>query len=270
MRLDWFKHIEKVLQLDPSYSMNHITAHHTLSSQLAPTNVIHVNQAIIKNGVTINLPSQKLKPNYSMKFRAHVILKKLKVSFKTAWKSTIGNSSRLKFYDQLKHEFGKEGYLDEVSKFKDRSNLTKLRISAHRLEIELGRRNNTISSNRICKSCHITTGESVVEDEQHLITQCDLNAKLRHTATTKLNSISTLNSYNQSPNQGLTHLANLGNIGPTTTSEDKEADLRNRTYTYRIVASFVTKSFSNRETFLKSATNSTRNQIQSSQQVLSE
>ena len=68
------------------------------------------------------------------------------------------------FYS-FKSVFHREVYLDVV---KDRSHqqaLTKLRISAHKLEIENGRYSKKSITDRLCKKC----SQNKVEDETHFI-----------------------------------------------------------------------------------------------------
>jgi hypothetical protein len=89
-------------------------------------------------------------------------------------------SRKLEFYRSLKSSFTKESYLDHVKTYTDRSNLTRLRITTHRLEIEIGRRNKIPRTERVCHWCKTTLGTETVEKESHFISNCDLNAKSRH------------------------------------------------------------------------------------------
>ena len=65
-------------------------------------------------------------------------MKSLKYKFTALGHSSLIASKKSEFYRTIKHSFTKEAYLDHVKVYADRSNLTKLRISAHRLEIEVG------------------------------------------------------------------------------------------------------------------------------------
>jgi hypothetical protein len=58
-------------------------------------------------------------------------------------------SGKLEFYCSLKSSFTKESYLDHIKTYTDRANLIRLRISAHRLEIEMGRGNNIPGTERV-------------------------------------------------------------------------------------------------------------------------
>jgi hypothetical protein len=57
-----------------------------------------------------------------------------------------------------------ENYLSIVS-FEHRKKITKLRISAHKLQIEVGRYQGTLPQNRVCHRCN--TG--VIDDEIHYL-----------------------------------------------------------------------------------------------------
>ena len=67
-------------------------------------------------------------------------LENMRKSCEEYWKNSIGkqgnDSGKLNTYRQIKIDFRKEKYLDSIKNFRERSTLTKLRISAHRLEIE--------------------------------------------------------------------------------------------------------------------------------------
>ena len=101
------------------------------------------------------------------------------MQFKNYWLLGIKNSSKLKFYAAIKDKFEKEGYLDTVKNYYDRASFTKFRISAHRLQIELGRRNKTPKEQRICSWCHLTMSLEEIEDELHVFQGCDLYSKFR-------------------------------------------------------------------------------------------
>ena len=76
-------------------------------------------------------------------------MKALKYRFRNDWSIAIKESKKLSFYRELKTKFTKESYLDHV-KCTDRSNTTRIRIGAHRLETDLGRYNKTPKEGRIC------------------------------------------------------------------------------------------------------------------------
>ncbi len=93
--------------------------------------------------------------------------------------------NKLRTYYTFKKEFIYENYLDFQTKFSLRKNITKLRISAHKLEIEIGRYKNIPVQNRICKRCNLNK----VEDEQHIITSCSKYDQYREMLMNRLSEI---------------------------------------------------------------------------------
>ena len=79
------------------------------------------------------------------------------------------DDSRLRTYALFKTTPGFEKYLDEISSLKERTALTKLRLSNHKLMIEKGRhtRPKTHKSLRLCPFC-----PDQVEDEKHFLIGC--------------------------------------------------------------------------------------------------
>ena len=63
--------------------------------------------------------------------------------------------NKLRVYKQFKSSFSKEPYIEQVRNRNQRSSLTRLRISAHSLATELGRRTRPITpyQDRTCKYC---------------------------------------------------------------------------------------------------------------------
>ena len=76
---------------------------------------------------------------------------------------TINNSSsKLRIYGLYKTNIGYEKYLDQIGSKKIRIEITKFRLSNHKLEIEVGRYKNTPSHLRFCHFC-----KDNVENEEH-------------------------------------------------------------------------------------------------------
>ena len=72
--------------------------------------------------------------------RLRIILReKLQTSFIEEWDTKTANMSKLSFYSQYKPNHELENYIVVVNNRRHRSALTKLRCSAHRLKIEIGR-----------------------------------------------------------------------------------------------------------------------------------
>ena len=93
------------------------------------------------------------------------------------WLSNIHNDSRkdsqqknkLRTYRTFKTEYEYEDYLHQITNINHRIALTKLRISNHQLEIEVGRyiRPYKKPEDRICQLC-----KTEVEDEFHFLLKC--------------------------------------------------------------------------------------------------
>ena len=111
-----------------------------------------------------SLPPQNTKPHKCKYQNTHTIIKIIKSKFKSMWTHNTSTSSKLEFYCQFKLNFCKEPYLDLVSDYTDRANLSRIRISSHHLEIELGRRKDVERSDRICKWCNISLGMNIIKN----------------------------------------------------------------------------------------------------------
>lgn len=85
-------------------------------------------------------------------------------------------------YVNFKQEFGLESYLVVIRDFKLRKCLSKLRLSSHSLEVELGRHRKVPKEVRICKLCDLNE----TEDEFHFIMSCPLYLEERIHLLTKL------------------------------------------------------------------------------------
>ena len=83
--------------------------------------------------------------------------------------------SKLRTYSKLKLEPGFEKYLDEIP-VKERTALTKLRLSNHLLMIEKGRHMGIDRDQRFCPFC-----PNLIEDEKHFLTRCPQYRHLRET-----------------------------------------------------------------------------------------
>ena len=59
-------------------------------------------------------------------------------------------NGKLRCYLLFKCNFGFENYLSIVRSFEHRKNITKLRTSAHKLQIEVGRYQGTLPQNHVC------------------------------------------------------------------------------------------------------------------------
>ena len=209
LQLDWFRHMEPILKLDPAYTSNHVSAYnimHNSSHSPNPTNK-KPSDFLIHNGFVKKIPNQTLSPEISQHFTAHIVMKNLKLHFRKTWSYTKEHSPRLEFYNQVKSKFMLEEYLSQVNNYYDRANLTKLRTSAHELQIELGRRKGIARQERHCKWCKLSMNIEIVEDEDHLLHKCDLYSSIRQNALNKLSDITQSNiSYTSNFMELLNHV----------------------------------------------------------------
>ena len=102
-----------------------------------------------------------------------------KQHFLLCWENILQSSPKLEFYKSIKQNFNAESYLTFVTNYYHRSSLTKLRISAHKLNVETGRYKCIQREERYCSWCKLVMGKCIVENEYHLINVCDFYTKLR-------------------------------------------------------------------------------------------
>ena len=94
----------------------------------------------------------------------------MKLSYNKVWKSRIQETSKGKFFTDIKKNIFFEPYLTSALTRSERILITKLRTSDHDLEIEKGRRHKPVipRENRFCKFCN----NNQIEDEIHFIFEC--------------------------------------------------------------------------------------------------
>ena len=112
------------------------------------------------------------------------IYKNIRERFIAAWTLAKQTSPKLNFYTSIKSEFNRESYL-KITNYDHRRAITRLRISAHDLEIEQGRyKKDNLSMpiprhKRICLYCKYVLKFDEVEDENHAMLNCPLYIKPR-------------------------------------------------------------------------------------------
>ena len=92
------------------------------------------------------------------------------------------NHNKLKTYSSLKSHFGMEPYIENVMNRNQRCHLSRLRVSAHRLGIEVMRfRRPPVPQHlRYCEYCPVDgQGPRPLDDEHHAIVQCTVGAEAR-------------------------------------------------------------------------------------------
>ena len=160
-----------------------------------------------------------------------------------------------------KSKFNKECYLDSVIKYADRTNITRLRISAHRLEIELGRYNQTPRDDRICSWCNIVLGSSTIENEDHFLNHCDLNAASRRKVLDKIQSIiSNQNTPSATSHPFQTVIPGTNVLKLISNNSEIIESITNESQVHltRVVARFATTCINNRKKFVDSLANTWR------------
>ena len=184
LNLPWYKNIESLTKIDEIFHQNHVTAFksksNTKKQAQSPITPKSSNHSQTSGALLKELSNLKIaKPLPSKQFRIFRVLNCLKEHFKACWEHEKAKSSKLSFYHNIKSSFQKEPYLDETKIPTNRYRTTRFRISAHDLEIETGRYSNIPRENRSCKWCLLTLSSNIIEDEPHLLYDCDLYAELR-------------------------------------------------------------------------------------------
>ena len=95
--------------------------------------------------------------------------------YQVHWRGLVANKGKMELYGKIKTNICHEEYLNQLPFFKSRQSLTKLRISAHTLEIERGRYKRPIipRENRLCNVCNI------VDNEVHFLLHCKIHVEIR-------------------------------------------------------------------------------------------
>ena len=116
----------------------------------------------------------------------HIFYNTVTDTFDTTWKRNLkSNTGKLRIYKTFKKKIKLETYLLLFENYKHRKELTKLRISAHSLQIEKGRYHRPQKipiEERFC--LHFTAGD--VEDEMHFLMICSSLAETRETLITDI------------------------------------------------------------------------------------
>ena len=91
----------------------------------------------------------------------------------------LQEDSRLRTYALLKTCPGFEKYLDNIiPSLRNRTALTKLRLSDHKLMIEKGRHTNPKSDKSLCFFCPFCPNQ--VDDNEHILIRCQTYRHIRH------------------------------------------------------------------------------------------
>jgi hypothetical protein len=104
-----------------------------------------------------------------------VAFEKLKENFhQQSFDEISSEHSKLRTYAKLKTVTGLEEYLNSVENVRDRTALTKIRLSNHSLMIEKGRHQGLQENERLCPFC-----DNEIENEFHFVMECNTFDVLR-------------------------------------------------------------------------------------------
>ena len=103
-----------------------------------------------------------------------ILKQRLNDNFMRTWNAELNQSTRVIFYRFISN-LNYQGYLDVVEVTKFRNALVRLRVSSHRLEVEVGRwnRQRVECAEGKCRVCN------KLEDEYHFIFECTIYEDLR-------------------------------------------------------------------------------------------
>lgn len=113
-----------------------------------------------------------LHANMTEKGVSRIITSILQGKFQVFWNKAIKESKKLQFYSEIKGSFTREPYIDCVANRNQRVWLSRMRISAHNLEIEKGRYRDIPAGDRVCVFCAENTIEPQVDNEVHFVAKC--------------------------------------------------------------------------------------------------
>ena len=116
--------------------------------------------------------------------------REIRSEYITFWTHKLRNSAKLSFYSKFRNEYEMEEYLSRVKNPKQRRNLTKFRISNHKLLVQYGRYQNIPHEQRLCTLCY----SNEVEDEYHFTLTCERFSALRSSLLASLMPYSSLNT----------------------------------------------------------------------------
>lgn len=133
---------------------------------------------------------------FSIKNTIFALSSKLESLYVSQWSHYVHNiSEKLRTYALFKTDFVMENYILTCN-FDTRCYLAKLRISAHKLNIELGRYHKPKKleiSQRLCKYCN----SNAVEDEIHFVLDCNFYVKERKKLFDSLSTFCAINTLNR-------------------------------------------------------------------------
>lgn len=127
----------------------------------------HGKQVISANGIPFISPSYAFNSSVTM--------------FDSIWKSALHKSPKLDFYKTVKEKPTAEKYI-KLLPLDLRRYISRIRISAHRLPIELGRYTAPHPTPRSDRTCPICIHEGILQlgDEHHFLFSCKVSKEFKH------------------------------------------------------------------------------------------
>ena len=153
---------------------------------LSRVNMIKSSLGInISNFCNPSVASKNIKKQVQSKFQSHWLDSIQQVRLNTEGR----DENKLRLYKTFKGSFSEEPYISQVVNRNQRCALTRLRVSAHRLEMELGRYSKppTPVNQRFCKYC--LSEPRSVDTEFHFLFQCTTFNLKRQCFLGKLSSL---------------------------------------------------------------------------------
>jgi len=148
-----------------SYMLYRIILEKHTRGEFHSTWLVYVKNTLNECGLSYIFDSQSFQsPNW---LRANISLK-LRDQYKQNWHDALSNSTKCSNYMIFKSEWKFENYLNLLP-FKLRKYYCSLRISNHKLPVELGRHQGIYLNDRLCKLCN----QNEVGDEYHYLMKCN-------------------------------------------------------------------------------------------------
>ena len=110
--------------------------------------------------------------------QSHIIpmlIQRLMDQYVQNWNDTIVNQSKMSYYCMFKKDYQFEKYIECITNDRHRKNMSRFRLSAHCLQIEVGRYTGVLRDDRKCILCN----QNACESEYHFLLCCPLYNELR-------------------------------------------------------------------------------------------
>lgn len=183
----------RLTRLDPNS-----LAHKAVLQSVSSFSIYNTWATSVKNIFTL-VGTQNLWENFGSVRTLPTVSKKLKTKCESAYKTEslrhlAQAEGKLRTYSTFKESFGIERYLLTLP-YEERKLLSKLRLSSHSLEVEIGRHHKPKPiplNQRFCKGCP----SGSIGDEIHALLNCSKHNVARQSVLGKLSTFTNVNSLN--------------------------------------------------------------------------